>query len=156
VHRGGPASRCTWVWPGSSAGQCERPGFRSGDGSSWFSIRRRKVILNCGVARIIIHGMPQAKPKSLYSVHPGVLMTQRWVSELPERTGRSLDQWILLVKKSGPPTEKERREWLKTKHNLGTNAASWIAERASGKGAEMENPEAYLEAAEGYVDQMFS
>jgi len=43
-------------------------------------------------------------------------MTQRWIAALPEKTGKSLDQWIALVKKSGPPTEKERREWLKAKH----------------------------------------
>ena len=94
--------------------------------------------------------------KSLYSVHPAVLMTQRWVADLPEKTGKSLDQWIALVKKSGPRSEKERREWLKTKHQLGTNAAWWIAERAEGKNTEDDDPAAYLEAAEEYVAQMFS
>jgi len=104
--------------------------------------------------------MPQAKTlsqrKSLYSVSPRVVMTQRWIAALPEQTGKSLDQWIALVKKSGPPTEKERRDWLKTKHKLGTNAASWIAERADGKNTEDDDPVAYLEAAESYVVQMFS
>lgn len=94
--------------------------------------------------------------KFLYSVHPSVLMAQRWAATLPERTGRSMEQWIALVKKSGPRAEKERREWLKTKHNLGTNAAGWIAERAAGKGQENCDPAAYLEAAEKYVAQMFS
>lgn len=83
-------------------------------------------------------------------------MTQRWVADLPEKTGKSLDQWIALVKKSGPSTGTERREWLKTRHKLGTNAASWIAQRAEGKGAEDADPTAYLEAAEKYVAQMFS
>ena len=41
---------------------------------------------------------------------------------------------IGLVKTSGPPTEKERREWLKKEHKLGTNSAWWMAERAEGKG----------------------
>src|SRR6266849_6218228 len=79
--------------------------------------------------------MPQTAParrKSLYSVHPGVEATQKWVATLPEKTGRTLDEWIQLVKNSGPRTEKERHEWLKTKHKLGTNAAWWIAERAEG------------------------
>jgi hypothetical protein len=61
-----------------------------------------------------------------------------------------------LVKKSGPPTEEERREWLKQEHKLGTNSAWWIAERAEGKGGEDSDPEAYLGAAEGYVEAMFS
>src|SRR5215510_810421 len=65
------------------------------------------------------------KTKSIYSVHPGVVMVQKWVETLPEKTGRSLEEWISLVKKSGPKTEKERREWLKDKHKLGTNSAWW-------------------------------
>jgi len=104
--------------------------------------------------------MPRANAttqrKPLYSVHPSVLMTQRWVADLPQKTGKSLEQWIALVKKSGPRREEDRREWLRTKHNLGTSAASWIAERAEGKNTEDHDPAAYLEAAEKYVDQMFS
>jgi hypothetical protein len=60
------------------------------------------------------------------------------------------------VKKSGPPTERERREWLKQEHKLGTNSAWCIAERADGKGTEEDSPEAYLEAAEQWVEDMFS
>ncbi len=75
-------------------------------------------------------------------------MVQDWIDKLPEKTGRSLDEWIELVQKSGPPTEKERREWLKTEHKMGTNSAWWIAERAEGKGLEDGDPEAYLKAAE--------
>jgi hypothetical protein len=100
--------------------------------------------------------MPRAAATtSLYSVHPGVAMVQKWVDELPAKTGRSLDEWLDLVKKSGPATEKERRDWLKTEHKLGTNSAWWIAERAEGKGGEDSDPAAYLKAAEGWVDEMF-
>jgi hypothetical protein len=96
------------------------------------------------------------KQASIYSVHPGVKMVQDWVASLPEKTGRSLEQWIQLVRKSGPATEKERREWLKAEHKLGTNSASWIAERAEGKPTVDDDPEAYLIAAEGYVEAMFA
>jgi len=98
----------------------------------------------------------QAKSKSLYGVHPGVLMTQKWVETLKEKTGRSLDEWLKLLKKSGPPTEKERREWLKSDHGLGTNTAWWLAERAEGKGEEKSDPDAYLRAAEKYVEDMYA
>jgi hypothetical protein len=94
--------------------------------------------------------------KSIYSVHPGVQMVQKWVAELKQKTGRSLDEWLRLVKKSGPKSEKERREWLKQEHGLGTNYAGWIAEHAEGKGKELDDPQKYLEAAEGYVEKMFS
>jgi hypothetical protein len=98
----------------------------------------------------------ETKKKSPYSVHPGVAMVQDWIDNLPAKTGRTLDQWLDLVKSAGPPTEKERRDWLKKEHGLGTNAAWWIAERAEGKGMEDGDPEAYLKAAEAYVEEMFS
>jgi hypothetical protein len=56
-------------------------------------------------------------------------MVQKWIEELPGKTGRTLEEWIALTKKSGPATEKERREWLKKEHKLGSNSAAWIAER---------------------------
>jgi Domain of unknown function (DUF5655)/Domain of unknown function (DUF4287) len=98
----------------------------------------------------------RATKKSRYSVHPGVVMVQNWVATLKEKTGRSLQEWVTLVKRSGPRTEKERCEWLKKEHGLGTNAASWIAERAEGKATVDDDPQAYLQAAEGYVEKMFS
>ena len=96
-----------------------------------------------------------AKSTSLYSVHPGVAMVQNWVATLKDKTGRSVDEWVKLIRKSGPPTEKERREWLKKEHGLGTNSAGWLAERAEGKGGEEDTPESYLRAAEGYVEKQY-
>jgi hypothetical protein len=83
-------------------------------------------------------------------------MVQDWIATLKTKTGRSLDEWLRLVKEEGPPTEKERRDWLKSKHGLGTNAAWWIAERAEGKGGDEDDPESYLRAAAGYVEAMFA
>jgi hypothetical protein len=94
--------------------------------------------------------------KSIYGVHPGVAMTMKWVGELKQKTGHSLDEWLALLKKEGPPTEKERRDWLKEKYGLGTNSAWWLAERSFGKGTEVGDPGEYLKAAEKYVDQMFA
>lgn len=98
----------------------------------------------------------QSQRKSIYGVHPGVSMTQKWVAELKQKTGRSLDEWLRLIKKSGPKDEKARREWLKTDYGLGTNSAWWLAECAERKGAEVADPDAYLQAAAGYVEAMFS
>jgi len=97
-----------------------------------------------------------AKGKSLYSVHPGVAMVQKWVAQLKQKTGRSLEEWLALVEKEGPATEAERRDWLKKKHGLGTNSAWWIAEASVGKGGEEDSPEAYLRAAEKFVDDMYA
>src|SRR6266550_934296 len=98
----------------------------------------------------------QPKKKSIYGVHPGVAMTQKWIAELKQKTGRSLEEWLQLIKKSGPKDEKARRDWLKTEHGLGTNYAGSLAERAEGKGSEIDDPNEYLKAAEGYVEGMFS
>jgi hypothetical protein len=94
--------------------------------------------------------------KNPYSVHPGVAMVQKWIAELPEKTGRSLEQWLDLVKKSGPGDTKKCREWLKKEYGLGTNSAWWIADRAEGKGEEDSDPEAYLKAAVKHVEDMFA
>ena len=96
------------------------------------------------------------KKKSIYGVHPGVAMTQKWIAELKPKTGRSLDEWLTFIKKNGPKDLKARREWLKAEQGLGTNSAWWLADRAEGKDTEMGDPDAYLGAAEGYVEKMFS
>jgi Domain of unknown function (DUF5655)/Domain of unknown function (DUF4287) len=100
--------------------------------------------------------MARANAKSPYSVHPSIAMVQSWVVTLPKKTGRSLDEWIRLVKQEGPSSERERCDWLKANHGLGTNTAGWIAGRASGRSLEDEDPSAYLKAAEGYVSAMFA
>jgi hypothetical protein len=97
-----------------------------------------------------------ARKKSIYGVHPGVLTTQKWIAELKQKTGRTLDEWIKFIKKEGPPTEPARRDWLKQQHGLGTNSAWWLAERSVGKGEEVGDGNAYLKAAEKYVDEMFA
>jgi len=96
--------------------------------------------------------------RSIYSVHPGIAMVQKWVADLNQKTGRTLDQWIEHIKRAGPPVERECRDWLKGACSLGTNTAWWLAERAFGdaqKQAE-DTPEGYLALAPIYVEQMYS
>jgi hypothetical protein len=101
--------------------------------------------------------MPTFTPRSpLYDVHPGVEMVQDWIATLKTKTGRTLDEWIALVRKEGPKEFSARRSWLKSKYKLGTNSAWWIAERTGGKGGEADTPEQYLESAAKYVDQQYS
>ena len=76
---------------------------------------------------------------------------QKWVAELKGKTGHSLEEWVALTKRAGPMTEKERREWLKINHQLGTNSAWWIAAHVEGKDSEEDSPEKYLAAAPKYV-----
>src|ERR1051325_4932695 len=93
--------------------------------------------------------MPATKRavKTSYDVHPSLAMFQSSLAGLKQKTGRTLDEWIKFVEKEGPPTEKERRAWLKQKHGLGMNYAWWIAERSVGKGDDG-TPETYLKQAD--------
>lgn len=101
--------------------------------------------------------MPSTKRQTApsYDVHPSLAMLQSSLAGLKQKTGRTLDDWIKLVDREGPGTEKERRAWLKAKHGLGMNYAWWIAERSVGKGDDG-TPETYLKNANEYVQAMYS
>ena len=96
----------------------------------------------------------EAKSKSLYDVHPGVAMVQKWIAEMKQKTGRSLEEWIALAKKEGPKEEKARREWLRAKHKLGTNSAGGFP--SVSKGRARRSPEAYLKTAAVYVEEQYA
>jgi hypothetical protein len=97
-----------------------------------------------------------AKSESLYGVHPSVAMVQKSMAELKEKTGRALEEWIALVKNHGPEDEKARSEWLVTNHKVGPRDAVWIAERAEGKGGDLDTPEVYLKNAVRYVEEQYA
>ena len=102
--------------------------------------------------------MPHSAPKlaSLFDVHPGVAMAQKWITELKSKTGRSLDEWVSLTKKNGPVSFTARKTWLKTKHKLGNNTAWMIAERIDRNGYEEDTPQQYLATATRYVDEQYA
>jgi hypothetical protein len=101
-------------------------------------------------------GKGAVKTQALYDVHPSVAMVQKCIAELKETTGRSLEEWMALIKKEGPQDEKGRREWLKTKQKLGARNAGWLAERASGKGGEFDDPDSYLRSAVRHVEEQYA
>jgi hypothetical protein len=90
-----------------------------------------------------------------YDVHPGLRMIQSILAGMKQKTGRSLEEWVQVVKENGPATEKERREWLKSKHGLGATAAQFVVESSVGKG-DGGDPQKYLKSASEYVEKMFS
>ena len=74
-------------------------------------------------------------------------MEESGLALLKERTGRTLDEWVRVVKKSGPATEKERIAWLKQAHGITTNYALWIAKRVDGAGSAADyDPDAMVDA----------
>ena len=49
------------------------------------------------------------------------------------------------MKRYGPKTEKEQREWLKKEHKLSMSDAWWVVERTAGRGIEEYDPEGMVE-----------
>ena len=91
-----------------------------------------------------------------YDPHPGVAMVREWIATLKQKSGRSLDEWVALVKKKGPAGPKERRDWLKSEHGLGTNSAWWIVDVVEGTADEMGDAGEYLRLAQQWVAAMFA
>lgn len=54
-------------------------------------------------------------------------MHEAMVRNLQKNTGKTLEQWIEVVKKSGPKERKEKITWLRLKHQLGSGQAATIA-----------------------------
>jgi hypothetical protein len=52
------------------------------------------------------------------------------VGNLTRKTGRTLEQWVELVRTEGPGTRKERVAWLKENHWLGQFQAEVVADQA--------------------------
>ena len=91
----------------------------------------------------------------MYSVHPSVAYAQAILRNLKEKTGRNLEEWLVLLKNEGPEPAKARRDWLKKTHALGGTTAWLIAERSVGQGFDGTDESAYLAAAPDSVEAMF-
>jgi len=48
----------------------------------------------------------QTKKKYGYDVHPSLAMMRSTIAGMKQRTGRTLEEWVELVTKKGPATEK--------------------------------------------------
>ena len=83
-------------------------------------------------------------------------MVQKCIDELKPKTGRTLEEWVAIVKKDAPTGHQARREWLRFKHKIDNNAAWRIVECAEGKGAEEDTPEGYLAAAVRHVEEQYA
>jgi hypothetical protein len=93
--------------------------------------------------------------KQPYSVHPAVAYQQAIIDNMPEKTGKSLEQWVRIVKRDGPKGAKDRKAWLKSAHKIGGTTASIIVQAAVGGGA-LEDATAYLKAAAAYVEAQYA
>jgi effector-binding domain-containing protein len=91
-----------------------------------------------------------------YDPHPSLRKAQSAIAGMEEKTGRSLEEWLRLVKKEAPAGEKEQAAWLKKEHGLGPNYASWIVARANGTTEIGEDSDEYVRRAKDYVENMYA
>ena len=82
--------------------------------------------------------------KSIYTLHPGLERVDSALANLKEKTGQSLEEWTVVVKKSGLATVKEQAAWLKAEQGLGRDYAKFVAESVCGRNAY--DPDALVEA----------
>lgn len=77
-------------------------------------------------------------------------MAEAVIRNLPAKTGKTLAQWVELVKREGPADRKARVAWLKEVHKLGHVQASVVVEEA-------ERPAGYVPPTpEALVDAQYS
>ncbi len=79
-----------------------------------------------------------AKTTARFADHPAVAHMQAVIANLKKNTGKTLEEWVRLVKKAPAKTRRERMQWLKTTHGLGQTSAMVIAAALEG-----EKPENY-------------
>lgn len=72
-------------------------------------------------------------------------------ASLKERTGRTLEEWVVLVRKSGidPMDQKAVRRWLKTEHGVLQNS-QWAIADAAARDAGWTRPD-----VEEYIDRQY-
>lgn len=73
-------------------------------------------------------------------------------TSMTERTGRSLDEWVALVRESGPDPLDQRavRAWLKDVHGVPQNS-QWAIADAAATGAGWQRPD-----VDAYTDALYS
>jgi hypothetical protein len=90
--------------------------------------------------------MHVVKTDSPYSIHPMFSMIESSKRTIVERTGKTYEDWLEILRAEGPQEEREQREWLKREHAFTSNYALWIVEGLAGHGPENYDPDANVEA----------
>lgn len=67
------------------------------------------------------------------------------VRNMEARTGKTVDAWVKLTKRSGWVARKDRVAWLKERHGLGFVQAQVVADVADGKGSGYEDGQALMD-----------
>ena len=97
-----------------------------------------------------------ATRKTAYAVHPAIEYANTIIRNIPEKTGRSVDEWAALIRAHDSDDPRALRAWLKSAHGIGMTTGSILVDLALGEAAENVDPQAYLAAAPTYIDAMYA
>lgn len=86
--------------------------------------------------------------------HPTVALVAQWRANLPTQTGRSLEDWGILIERDGPAGKAGRTTWLQREHGLPSRTAMFLAD-AAGELRDAD-PAAYQRSAAAWVAALFS
>jgi hypothetical protein len=67
-------------------------------------------------------------------------------ARLKEKSGRSVEEWVRVVRKGGPAVRKERVAWLIERHGLGRVAANIVAAEAEGAATDYSQGDKLIDA----------
>lgn len=90
-----------------------------------------------------------------YGVHPAVPYSKAVVANLARTTGADIAEWMRRVTAAAPGDRRAVVAWLRSEHGLGGTTANLIAQVTMDGFASIDDA-AYLEAAPGYVDALYS
>lgn len=91
----------------------------------------------------------------MYGVHPAVAHAKAIISNLPRTTGAPVEVWISRVQEADLGDRKAIVGWLRSKHGVGGTTANVITKVILEGYASIDDA-AYLAAAPGYVDALYS
>ncbi len=57
-------------------------------------------------------------------------MSEAVARNLPAKTGKTMDEWVAIVRRDASGTHRQKVEWLKKEHGLGHSTASIIVHTA--------------------------
>ncbi len=118
----------------------------------------KKVATKAATKVLAAKSSKRSRPSTaLYRAHPGVAMLIKWREELKGKSGRSLEEWCAFLDKSCKGKDaKARTAFLKSEHGMGSNTASWLADRSVGDMNPWDSTnEGYLARCPELVDTQF-
>ena len=88
-------------------------------------------------------------------VHPAISHANAILNAIPEKTGKSIEDWTQILADAGAPTSKEMVAYLRDYHGIARPTATVLFAKIKDIRADFEG-DAYLESAPSKVDKQYT